>query len=85
MHMTDSALKLRKKLRSYRSARVGCIFLSVVSIIWLALALLTGQMDTETLAPAYASTFFMPALAYICHLKMLLIRHKLDADQTDTN
>jgi len=73
-NMSDSKSKVKNKLRSYRSARVGCLFLSVISGLVLLMLLVTGQTETQPMVPAYASTFFWPAMAYICHLKIKLLR-----------
>ena len=75
--MTDHKTKLSKKLRSYRSAKIGSIFLAAVSALTLLMFASTGQTENESMVPAYASTFFWPAMAYICHLKMKLIRNEL--------
>ncbi len=71
--MNDDQVKLRKKLRSYRTAKYGCIFLAVMSALALGLVLLTGHTDSTPLAPLYAASFVWPAMAYICHLKVKLI------------
>lgn len=75
--MSDRPYKTQKKLRSYRSARFGCIFLAVISALVLVMLLSTGQTENDSMVPAYASTFFWPALAYICHLKIKLLRVEL--------
>lgn len=76
--MNDDEVKLRKKLRSYRTAKYGCVFLAVMSALALGLVLMTGQTDSTTLAPLYAATFAWPAMAYICHLKAKLIYKELE-------
>lgn len=71
-------IKLRRKLRSYRSARIGAIFLSVVTAAALILLLVTGLTENEAMTPVYTGAFVWPAIAYICHLKIRLIRRDLE-------
>lgn len=69
--------QLERKLRSYRSAKFGSVFLTIVSALVLLLLIVTEQTKNNELGPMYASVCFWPALAYICHLKMKLIRLEL--------
>ena len=83
--MTDRQSKLRRKLRSYRSAKTGSIFLAAVSLFVLVLVVSTGQTGDDAMCPAYASTCFWPAMAYICHLKAKLIRIELADSEDDAH
>lgn len=76
--------KLRKKLRSYRSARFGCLFLTVISAAVLVMHVVVGETDNAMMIPAYTSTFVWPALAYICHLKIKLIWVEIAADPNES-
>lgn len=78
--VNDRPSKTQKKLRSYRFARIGCMGLAVISALVLVLLLSTGQTESESMIPAYASTFFWPALAYICHLKIQLLKIEPDGE-----
>lgn len=75
--MNDDRTKLRKKLRSYRSAKFGSIFLAVISIAVTLLMVATGEIENEVFSPMYAAAFFWPAVAYICGLKIKIISFEL--------
>ncbi len=55
--MSRHKTQLDKKLRSYRSARLGSIFLAIISAAFLLLVVATGETDKDVIVPAYASTF----------------------------
>lgn len=80
--MNEQQAKLRKKLRLYRSAKFGSMFLAVISIAVAVLMAVTREAENESFGPMYAAAFFWPAVAYICHLKMEIISYEI-RDQDD--
>ena len=75
--MNKRQKQLERKLRSYRSARFGSVFLAVVAALVLLMMIVMGQTRDDLLAPIYAAAFVWPAVAYICHLKIKLLQVEL--------
>ena len=75
--MSDRHYNLRKKLRSYRRAKVGAIFLAVLALPVLLMLLITGHTNEDAIRATVTSALFWLAMAYICHLRAKLIRIEL--------
>ena len=75
--MADKVTKLRKRLRSYRSARLGCVFLATITWLVLVVSIARGEMESQVGAGFYAAAFTWTALVYICHVKLQVTRLQL--------
>lgn len=77
--------KLVKREKSYRSAKVGCIFLSVVSFAAMLLALTADPSDKTFISGVSSQIMFWLALAYVSHARLQHIttikRHNAKLDE----
>ena len=82
--MNGNCTKLRKKLRSYRTARFGALFLSGMILLAIVLTWVT-KSNNANIAGIYVIAVLWPAVACLCHLKMKAITAELSELEDRSN
>ncbi len=82
--MSDHQTKLRNKLRSYRFARFGSLFLFVMALLALFLTWVTNNPNANVSGICIMAIIW-PAATYFCHLKVKAISTELRELEDYTN